>query len=102
VIVPVLSVILIVLNFFQLFLFLYLIFGWMQIFNLLNQKNKIIYSSYMFLSRVVEPVLFYARQLLEKMNIRNIGSLDLSPLFLLLVIYLIQGVIGRILLKFSA
>ena len=59
-------------------------------FNVVNTRNQFVSSIGEFLYRITEPVLAPIRRMLP-----NMGGLDLSPIALILMIYLMQSVIAR-------
>ena len=95
--IPFLSVAIKVIGLYQLFVFVYVILGWLEAFNVVNRYNQFVYTLHTFLFRLIEPALVVLRRFLP-----NVGGLDISPVVLILIIYFIQGVIERILYRFAA
>ena len=58
---------------------------WLISFNILNTQNKFVYSLLEMTYRLTEPMLNRIRQFLP-----NLGSLDISPIILLLLIWFIE------------
>jgi YggT family protein len=54
-------------------------------FNVLNTQNKLVYSILEFSYRLTDPILNKIRRFLP-----NLGSLDISPIILLLLIWFIE------------
>lgn len=96
ILVPLVNVILIALNLYWWAVVLYVLLEWLEHFNVINRYNQFVYNMHTFLFRVVEPVLVMIRRVVPRM-----GSIDLSPLVLILLIVFIEGVIARLTLKFS-
>jgi YggT family protein len=61
------------------------IVSWLIAFNVLNTQNKFVYSILEFSYRLTDPILNKIRRFLP-----NLGSLDISPIILLLLIWFIE------------
>ena len=61
------------------------IVSWLIAFNILNTQNRIVYSILEFSYRLTDPILNKIRHFLP-----NLGSLDISPIILLLLIWFIE------------
>ena len=61
------------------------IVSWLIAFNILNTQNRFIYSILEFSYRLTDPILNKIRRFLP-----NLGSLDISPIILLLLIWFIE------------
>ena len=61
------------------------IISWLIAFNILNTQNRLIYSILEFSYRLTDPILNKIRRFLP-----NLGSLDISPIILLLLIWFIE------------
>ena len=61
------------------------IVSWLIAFNILNTQNRFIYSILEFSYRLTDPLLNKIRRFLP-----NLGSLDISPIILLLLIWFIE------------
>ena len=59
--------------------------SWLIAFNILNTQNRFVYSILDFSYRLTEPLLNKIRRFLP-----NLGSLDISPIILLLLIWFIE------------
>ena len=59
--------------------------SWLIAFNILNTQNRFIYSILEFSYRLTDPILNKIRRFLP-----NLGSLDISPIILLLLIWFIE------------
>ncbi len=59
--------------------------SWLIAFNILNTKNRFVYSILEFSYRLTDPILNKIRRFLP-----NLGSLDISPIILLLLIWFIE------------
>jgi YggT family protein len=61
------------------------IISWLIAFNVLNTQNRFIYSILELTYRLTDPILIRIRRFLP-----NLGSLDISPIILLLLIWFIE------------
>ena len=59
--------------------------SWLIAFNILNTQNRFVYSILEFSYRLTDPILDRIRRFLP-----NLGSLDISPIILLLLIWFIE------------
>ena len=59
--------------------------SWLIAFNVLNTQNRFIYSILEMTYRLTDPILNRIRRFLP-----NLGSLDISPIILLLLIWFIE------------
>ena len=58
---------------------------WLIAFNVLNTQNRFVYSILELTYRLTDPILMRIRRFLP-----NLGSLDISPIILLLLIWFIE------------
>ncbi len=61
------------------------IVSWLIAFNILNTQNKFVYSILELSYRLTDPILNKIRRFLP-----NLGTLDISPIILLLLIWFIE------------
>ena len=59
--------------------------SWLIAFNILNTQNRFVYSILEFSYRLTDPILNKIRRFLP-----NLGSLDISPIILLLLIWFLE------------
>ena len=59
--------------------------SWLITFNVLNTQNRFVYSILELTYRLTDPILHRIRRFLP-----NLGSLDISPIILLLLIWFIE------------
>jgi YggT family protein len=64
------------------------VLSWLIVFNVVNTRSPLVSAVGEFLYRITEPVLRPIRQALP-----NFGSIDVSPLVVILIIYFLQIVI---------
>jgi len=67
------------------------IMSWLQAFGVVNNQNKLVATLGEFLFRLTEPALNPIRRMLP-----SFGGLDISPVILILLIYFIRQVLGRL------
>ncbi|HEX7924579.1 MAG TPA: YggT family protein [Bradyrhizobium sp.] len=84
----VLEIILLILELYVYILIGSAILSWLIAFNVVNTRNQFVAAVAEFLYRVTEPLLRPIRNVMP-----NLGGLDISPIILILIIYLIQKLI---------
>jgi YggT family protein len=84
----VLDIVLIVLDLMIWILIIQAVLSWLLIFNVVNMRNQIVSSIWRFTSMITQPLLKPIQRIMPTFN-----GLDLSPLVLMLGIFLIQRVI---------
>ncbi|MES0869541.1 YggT family protein [Pseudovibrio sp. SCP19] len=85
----ILDVVFVILNLYWWVVIANVIFSWLYAFNVVNSSNQFIAMIGQTLYNLTEPLLRPIRRFLPPM-----GGLDLSPIILLLGIFLIQRIIG--------
>lgn len=85
-----LDVILIVLQVYVWILIAAAVLSWLVAFNVVNPRNQFVAMLGEFLWRITEPALRPIRALLP-----NLGGIDISPVILILIIFLIENIIIR-------
>lgn len=66
------------------------IISWLLAFDVVNFRNELVRSVWNFLNALTEPLLRPIRQVLP-----NLGGIDVSPIVLLLLLFLVEDVIER-------
>jgi YggT family protein len=84
----ILDVILIVLQLYIWLLIAAAVLSWLIAFNVVNVRNPVVAAVADFLYRITEPLL---RPIRSRMP--NLGGLDISPVILILIIFLIERII---------
>ena len=84
----ILDIILIVLQLYVWLLIASAVLSWLVAFNVVNTRNQFVATVGEFLYRITEPVLRPIRNMLP-----SLGGLDISPIILILIIFLIERVI---------
>jgi YggT family protein len=67
------------------------IISWLIAFNVLNTQNRFVYSVLEFSHKLTDPPLNYIRRFLP-----NLGSIDISPVVLILLIYFLRDLLRNI------
>ena len=73
------------LNIYKYIVIVNVIISWLVAFNVLNTQNRFVYSILELTHRLTDPLLYRIRRFLP-----NLGSLDISPIILLLLIWFIE------------
>jgi YggT family protein len=84
----ILEIILLVLDLYVWLLIASAILSWLVAFNVVNTRNPLVAGIADFLYRITEPLLAPIRSFMP-----SFGGLDISPIILILLIYLIQKLI---------
>ncbi|GIL02660.1 MAG: YggT family protein [Alphaproteobacteria bacterium] len=85
----ILDVILLALNIYVWIIIASAIFSWLHAFNVVNTRNQFVAMIGNFLYQATEPLLAPIRRYMP-----NLGAIDISPIALLLLIFLAQRVIA--------
>ena len=73
------------LNIYKYIVIANVIISWLVAFNILNTQNRFVYSILELSYRLTEPMLLKIRRFLP-----NLGTLDISPVILLVLIWFLQ------------
>ena len=84
----ILDVVLLALDIYTWIIILSAIFSWLYAFGVVNPRNQFVATIANLLYQVTEPALRPIRRFLP-----NFGSIDLSPIVLLLIVFLIERII---------
>lgn len=84
----ILDIVLIVLNIYVWLLIASAVLSWLVAFNVVNTRNPVVHMIGDFLYRITEPVLRPIRNFMP-----SLGGLDVSPVILILIIWLIERII---------
>lgn len=85
----ILDVILVALDIYVYVIIAMAVFSWLLAFNVVNQRNQAVATIGNMLYQLTEPLLAPIRRRMPTM-----GGLDLSPIVLLLLIFLVQRIIA--------
>ena len=86
----VLDVILLVLHLYTYIIIATAILSWLLAFDVINFRNELVRSVWNFVNAMTEPLLRPIRSVLP-----NLGGIDVSPIILLLLLFLVEDVIQR-------
>jgi YggT family protein len=92
--IPLLAVINVALGVYIWMIIASVIMSWLVNFNVINSQNNFVYTVMDFLYKTTEPALRRIRRFIPA-----ISGFDLSPVVLIFLIWFLQMVIGRILVK---
>ncbi len=67
------------------------VYSMLVAFNVLDTRNRLVWSIGDFLYRVTEPALRPIRRFMP-----NLGAVDISPIILLILIFAVQMMVGRL------
>lgn len=84
----ILDVVMLILQLYTYVIIASAIFSWLYAFNIVNSNNQVIATIGQMLYNLTEPALRRIRRFMP-----NIGGIDLSPIALLLGVFLIQNII---------
>lgn len=79
------------LNIYLWFIIASVILSWLIAFNVINTSNRFVYTVGEFLHRITEPALRPIRKVMP-----NLGGIDISPLILIVAIYVIRNFLMEI------
>ncbi|WP_375641660.1 MULTISPECIES: YggT family protein [unclassified Bartonella] len=66
------------------------IFSWLYVFNIVNSRNRFVVLIGSFLNCLTNPVLSRVRRILP-----NLGTIDISPIVVFIIIYFIRTFMWR-------
>lgn len=72
------------------FIIINVVMSWLVAFNVINLHNQFVYSVYQSINGVVDPMLRPIRRMLP-----NLGGVDISPIFVLLLLMVIRVFVIR-------
>ena len=76
------------LDIYTLIVFFYVVVSWLFNFNKLNSQNIFLWRVFESFKKLTDPPLNYIRRYLP-----NLGGLDISPVLLILIIYLLKDLL---------
>ncbi|MEQ8605065.1 MAG: YggT family protein [Marivibrio sp.] len=91
ILIPLIQVISLALDLYVWAIILSAILSWLVAFNVINTSNRFVYMVGDFLYRITEPALRPIRNFLP-----NLGGIDISPIVVILLIFLAQGILQRL------
>ncbi len=94
ILVPLLQLILAVINIYVWVLVASVVLSWLIAFGVVNTSNRFIYSIGDIIYRITEPALRPIRNILP-----NMGNVDLSPVVLILLLWFVESMLIRIIVK---
>ena len=97
ILIPFLRLMIQAISLYKFMLLIYIILGWLEVFNIINRYNQFVYGTHNFLFRIVEPVLTPIRRIMP-----NFGGLDLSAVALIFGLHFIQDILYQLIIKFPS
>lgn len=91
ILIPLYKVITVVIDLYIWALIISAVLSWLTAFGVINTSNRFVYTVMDVLYRVTEPALRRIRRFMPDM-----GGIDLSPLALILILYLVQEVLRQL------
>lgn len=85
-----LDVVFLVLKLYSYIIIAVAILSWLLAFDVINFRNELVRSVWNFLNSVTEPLLRPIRRVLP-----NLGGVDVSPIILLLLLFLVEDILQR-------
>lgn len=90
-----LDVVLLVLHLYSYVIIATAILSWLLAFDVVNFRNDLVRSVWNFLNALTEPLLRPIRRILP-----NLGGIDVSPIILLLLLFLVEDIVQRYIYPF--
>lgn len=94
ILIPLLQVINFILNLYIWAIIIYCLLNLFISLQIVNPYSQFVQTLAQFLARLIEPVLLRIRKVIPL-----IGTIDLSPLVLILIIYFFQAVVGNLMIR---
>jgi YggT family protein len=91
---PLIEVLLAIIDLFKWCLIASIIMSWLISFNVVNTRNRFVYMVGDILYRITEPALRPLRRIIP-----TVGPLDLSPIALFFILWLIQSYLAMFLVR---
>lgn len=92
---PIVEALLLALDFYVWVVIIAAVFSWLYAFNVVNARNQVVAAIGEMLYRATEPVLRPIRRFMP-----DLGGLDISPIILLLLIFIVQRSIALYVLPY--
>ncbi len=64
------------------------VISWLTAFNVINTRNRVVFSIISVLHRITEPALRPIRRIIP-----NLGGVDITPIILILILYFVRNLI---------
>jgi YggT family protein len=94
---PLIEIIIVAIDLYIWAIIISAILSWLIAFDVINTTNRFVYTVLDFLGRVTEPALRPIRNFMP-----NLGGIDISPIILILGLFFLQGVLGRLYAQMAA
>lgn len=94
ILVPLLHLIIKAIDLYMIVVIAAVIMSWLVSFGMVNTSNRIVYAIGDFIYRITEPAFRPLRNILP-----NLGGIDIAPIALMLILWAIQEVLARLILR---
>lgn len=94
---PLIEVTIIAINLYVWVIIASVIVSWLVAFNVVNVSNRFVFMLRDFLYRATEPAIRPIRRFMP-----NLGGIDLSPVVLLLLLFFLERMLGRLYVSLSS
>jgi YggT family protein len=94
ILVPLLKIVFVVIDLYIWAIVIGMILSWLVAFNVVNRGNRLVMVVGDALFRITEPALRPIRRVLPDM-----GAVDLSPMVLILILWFVEGVLQRLVVR---
>ncbi|MSO54678.1 MAG: YggT family protein [Rhodospirillales bacterium] len=94
ILVPLLHLIIKAIDLYMIVVIAAVIMSWLVSFGMVNTSNRIVYAIGDFIYRITEPAFRQLRNILP-----NLGGIDIAPIALMLILWAIQEVLARLILR---
>ena len=96
ILVPLIGIFVTIIDLYMWIIIVNVVLSWLVAFNVINTTNRLVFMVGDFCYRATEPLLSRIRQILP-----NFGTLDISPLILILSLYFLKDILIRVGMRLS-
>lgn len=96
IIIPLIEIVLVAIRLYVWVLIISAVLSWLVAFNVVNTRNRFVYTAVDVLWRITEPALRPIRRFLP-----NLGGIDISPVILILILMFVESMLIRLMLRLA-
>ena len=96
ILIPLLHLVIKAIDLYMMVVIAAVIMSWLISFGVINTSNRIVYAIGDFIYRITEPALAPIRRRLP-----NLGGIDIAPVVLILLLWAVQEVLARLILRIA-
>ena len=96
ILVPLIGIFVTIVDLYMWIIIVNVVLSWLVAFNVINTSNRLVFMVGDFCYRATEPLLSRLRQILP-----NFGTLDISPLVLILSLFFLKDILIRVGMRLS-